>query len=178
MDIRDKSALVTGASRGLGAGLARELARRGARVVMTARGADDLDVVARTIREEGGVAHVLPADIGDKRAIHPLAGAAAALAGPVDILIHNASELGPVPLRFLLDTECEDLKRVLAVNVVGPFRLTKLLAGPMALRASGLSMVRVTTMPGRITPLFRGRRGRIWVSSSGSAIGRLAFGWK
>jgi NAD(P)-dependent dehydrogenase (short-subunit alcohol dehydrogenase family) len=138
MDIRNKSALITGASRGLGAALSRELARRGARVVMTARRADDLEAVARRIRAEGGTAHVLPADIGDKRAVHPLAGAAAALAGPVDILVHNASELGPVPLRLLLDTECEDLERVLAINLVGPFRLTKLLVGPMALRASGL----------------------------------------
>ena len=46
--------------------------------------------------------------------------------------------MGPIPLRFLLDTECEDLERVLQVNVVGPFRLTKIVAGSMALRGRGV----------------------------------------
>jgi len=53
-------------------------------------------------------------------------------------VIHNASTLGPVPLAPLLDTSCEDLERALAVNVVGPFRLTKLVAGAMALRKTGM----------------------------------------
>ena len=61
--------------------------------------------------------------------MHRIAGAAAALVGPPSIVIHNASTLGPVPMPLLLDTECEDLERVLAVNLVGPFRLTKVLAG-------------------------------------------------
>jgi NAD(P)-dependent dehydrogenase (short-subunit alcohol dehydrogenase family) len=54
------------------------------------------------------------------------------------VLVHNASTLGPTPLPLLLDTECEDLERVLAVNLVGPFRLTKAIAGSMALRGRGL----------------------------------------
>ena len=51
------------------------------------------------------------ADIGDKNSIYAIAGEAAALVGPIDILIQNASTLGPVPLRLLLDTDCEDLER-------------------------------------------------------------------
>ncbi len=132
------TALVTGASRGLGAALARELARRGARVVLVAREPGPLEEVARSIRDAGGEAHALPADVGDKRAVYALAGAAAALVGPVDVLVHNASTLGVTPLPLLLDTECEDLERVLAVNLVGPFRLTKAIAGAMALRRRGL----------------------------------------
>ena len=54
------------------------------------------------------------------------------------MLVHNASELGPTPLRLLLDTECEDLQHVLDVNLVGPFRLSKVIAGSMALRKTGL----------------------------------------
>jgi len=138
MNLKNKAALVTGASRGLGAELAKGLARRGVRLALVARGEAALEEVARVIRAEGGEAHVLPADIGDKTAIHGLAGAAAAVLGPIDLLIHNASTLGPTPLRLLLDTECEDLARVLEVNLVGPFRLTKLLAGSMALRGQGL----------------------------------------
>ena len=57
--------------------------------------------------------------------------------GPIDLLVHNASTLGPVPLRPLLDTECEDLEAVLLCNVVGPFRLSKALVGPMVLRERG-----------------------------------------
>src|SRR5262249_179130 len=89
-------------------------------------------------RGPGARARPPPADIGDKEAIHAIAGAAAALVGPIDLLIHNASTLGKTPLPLLLDTECEDLGRVLDVNVVGPFRLTKVIAGSMALRRRGV----------------------------------------
>ncbi len=133
-----KTALVTGASRGLGAALAKELARRGVRVVLVARDRDPLEETARAIVAAGGEAHALPADVGDKHAVYALAGAAAALVGPVEVLVHNASTLGPTPLPLLLDTDCEDLERVLAVNLVGPFRLTKAFAGAMALRRRGL----------------------------------------
>jgi NAD(P)-dependent dehydrogenase (short-subunit alcohol dehydrogenase family) len=138
------AALITGASRGLGAALARELARRGARLALVAREAGPLEAVAQEIRAAGGEAHAIPADVGDKKAIHAIAGAAAALVGPIDVLVHNASTLGKTPLPLLLDTECEDLERVLEVNLVGPFRLTKAIAGSMALRRRGL-VVNVTS---------------------------------
>jgi NAD(P)-dependent dehydrogenase (short-subunit alcohol dehydrogenase family) len=134
----DTSVLVTGASRGLGAALARRLGRAGARLALVARGAEDLEALAAEIRAAGGEAHALPGDVGEKRDAHRLAGAAAALVGPIDVLVHNASTLGPVPLPLLLETDCEDLERVLAVNLVGPFRLTKIIAGAMALRGRGL----------------------------------------
>ncbi|HKE18728.1 MAG TPA: SDR family oxidoreductase [Kofleriaceae bacterium] len=138
MHIRDTSSLVTGASRGLGRALAGRLAAAGSRVVMVAREAGPLERAAAEIRAAGGTAHAIAADVGDKHAIHPLAGQAAALVGPIDILINNASTLGPTPLRLLLDTECEDLERALAVNLVGPFRLSKVVAGSMALRGRGI----------------------------------------
>ena len=138
MELRGRGALITGASQGLGAALAEELAGAGARVALVARGAGALEEVAARIRAKGGEAHALPADVGDKRAVHGIAGAAAALVGPIDLLVHNASTLGPTPLRLLLDTGCEDLEQVLQTNLVGPFRLTKLIAGAMALRGSGL----------------------------------------
>jgi NAD(P)-dependent dehydrogenase (short-subunit alcohol dehydrogenase family) len=139
MDIDGKlTALVTGASRGLGAALARALARRGARVVLVARGREALDEVVRDIRAEGGEAHALVEDVGDKFSVYRIAGAAAALVGPIDLVIHNASDLGPVPLEPLSETDCEALEHVLAVNLVGPFRLTKALVGSMVLRGRGL----------------------------------------
>jgi NAD(P)-dependent dehydrogenase (short-subunit alcohol dehydrogenase family) len=141
MKIQDEGVVVTGASRGLGKELARALAKKGANVVLVARGAADLEAAVQEIRSElgsRGEVHGLAFDVGDKEAVHRIAGAAAALVGPPSIVVHNASTLGPVPMPLLLDTECEDFEQVLAVNLVGPFRLTKALAGPMILARRGL----------------------------------------
>ena len=139
MDLAGKAAIVTGASRGLGRALARQLAEAGARVVLVARSAVELEQAVSEIRAAGGEAHGLSFDVGRKEDVYPLAGAAAALVGPIDLLVHNASSLGPTPLRLLLDTECEDLCEVLETNLVGPFRLSKAIAG------SNLVKVDVTT---------------------------------
>jgi NAD(P)-dependent dehydrogenase (short-subunit alcohol dehydrogenase family) len=138
MDIQGRGVLITGASRGLGAALARALARQGARLALVARGEQALDEVAGAIRAAGGEAHAIAADVGAKDEVYAITGAAASLVGEIEVLIHNASDLGPVPLALLADTACEELERVLAVNVVGPFRLTKALVGPMLLRQRGL----------------------------------------
>jgi len=132
-----KSVVVTGASRGLGRALAEELAARGDEVVLVARSSAPLEDVVAGIRARGGRAHAIAADVGDKHAIHRIAATAQALAGPIEVVVHNASTLGPSPLALLLDTECEDFEHALAVNVVGPMRLTKALAGPMILRSRG-----------------------------------------
>jgi NAD(P)-dependent dehydrogenase (short-subunit alcohol dehydrogenase family) len=137
MQIENQGVLVTGASRGLGRALAEQLAAKGARVALVARHAGPLGDVVAGIRGRGGVAHAIEGDIADKDAIHRIAGQAHGLVGEIGIAIHNASTLGPTPLRLLLDTECEDLAAVLEANLVGPFRLTKVLAGAMALRGSG-----------------------------------------
>ncbi len=138
MNIHGTRVLITGASRGLGAALAKELAARGAKLALVARGESDLNAVVAAIRSASGDAHAIVADVGDKDEVYAIAGIAASLVGDVEIVVHNASELGPSPLRLLADTACEDLERVLAVNVVGPFRLTKALVGPMLLRGHGL----------------------------------------
>ncbi len=138
MKIQGQGALVTGASRGLGRALAEQLAARGARVALVAREVGPLRDVVGAIRARGGDAHAIVGDIADKAAIHAIAGQAQGLIGEIAIAIHNASTLGPTPLRLLLDTECEDLAQVLETNLVGPFRLTKVLAGAMAIRGAGV----------------------------------------
>ncbi len=138
MQIRNQGVLITGGSRGLGAALASELAAHGARVVVVARQKDELDALVERVRGQGGQIHGLAADVGDKEAIYKIAGAATALVGPITLLVHNASTLGPVPLKPLADTACEELEAVLATNLVGPFRLTKALLGSMALGRGGL----------------------------------------
>jgi NAD(P)-dependent dehydrogenase (short-subunit alcohol dehydrogenase family) len=137
MSFTNTTALITGASRGLGRALALLLSAAGAKVVMVARNPTELAAAVAEVTAAGGVAFGITADVGDKQQIHAIAGEAAALLGPIELLIHNASTLGPTPLPLLLDTECEDFERVLQVNLLGPFRLTKILAGAMALRGRG-----------------------------------------
>jgi len=137
MNLHGLHALVTGGSQGLGRALAFELTRHGAHVTLVARHAEALDHTVAELRASGAVAHGLVGDLGDKDAIHRIAGAAAGALGPIDLVMHNASTLGPLPMPLLLDTACEDLEQVLAVNLLGPFRLTKVLAGSMALRGRG-----------------------------------------
>lgn len=131
-------ALITGASRGLGRALALHLAARGVPVALVARDAAHLDAVAREIRAAGGVALAIPEDMADKSAPHRVAQAAAGLGAPVDLVVHAASTLGPLPMPLLADTACEDLAAVLETNLIGPFRLTKILLGSMLLRGRGV----------------------------------------
>jgi NAD(P)-dependent dehydrogenase (short-subunit alcohol dehydrogenase family) len=132
-----ETALITGASQGLGRALAEALAGRGVTVALVARNQDKLEATVAAIRQAGGHAFGIVGDIADKETTHRISGQAAALLGTIDLLVHNASELGPIPLELLLDTACEDLERVFAVNLVGPFRLAKTVVGPMLLRGSG-----------------------------------------
>src|SRR5262245_33748251 len=138
------NALVTGGSRGLGRALGEALADAGARVVLVARAAEPLDDAVAAIRRAGGEAYAIAADVADKDAPHAVAGQAAALLGSIDLLVNNASTLGPVPLRLLLDTDCEDLESALSVNLVGPFRLAKPILGSMVLRGRGI-MIGITS---------------------------------
>jgi NAD(P)-dependent dehydrogenase (short-subunit alcohol dehydrogenase family) len=133
MDLRDRTVLVTGGSRGLGAAFGRAAARAGARVVLVARSANEVEAVAADIRAAGRTAHAIVADVGDAESATSIASAAAALAGPVDVLVHNASVLRP-----LLDTPPADFVRALEVNLLGPFRLSQAVVGSMVLRGQGL----------------------------------------
>ena len=129
--------IVTGASRGLGAALAEALGRAGARLVLIARDREALDGVAERIRREGGEAHAVAVDVAVPESAARIAGTAAALVGPVEVVIHNAGSLGPVPLVPLADTSDADFEQALATNVLGPFRLTRTLVGSMVLRGRG-----------------------------------------
>lgn len=133
-----KVALVTGASQGLGRALATELAEAGLAVALVARHAAPLEAAAAALRAAGHTALAVPADVGDPDAAARVVGQVTAALGPIDVLVHNASTLGPVPLRPLLDLTDADVRAVLEVNVLGPFRLTRLVAGQMALRGRGL----------------------------------------
>src|SRR5918992_5679803 len=122
---------ITGGTSGLGLALVRELLGRGARVAFVARTRERVEQVAR---DHAG-AHGIVGDISAKDDIYPIAVQVVGELGGLDVLVNNASDLGPVPLAMLSDTECEDLDRAFATNVIGPFRLTKALLGALAASA-------------------------------------------
>jgi NAD(P)-dependent dehydrogenase (short-subunit alcohol dehydrogenase family) len=100
VDLKGKIALVTGASRGIGAAIAKALAAAGAHVVLTARNAKDLEIIEQQIFEAGGAATIAPLDLTDGESIARLAAAIQQRWGKLDILILNAAMLGsltPVP---------------------------------------------------------------------------------
>jgi NAD(P)-dependent dehydrogenase (short-subunit alcohol dehydrogenase family) len=121
---------VTGGTSGLGLALVRLLAARGARVAFVARTAPTVERVAN----ETGACGIV-GDVGRKEDIYPLALQIAGNLGGLDALINNASSLGPTPLALLADTQCEELDEALAVNLIGPFRLTRALLGALAASA-------------------------------------------
>jgi NAD(P)-dependent dehydrogenase (short-subunit alcohol dehydrogenase family) len=124
-------AAVTGGTSGLGRALVAELLSRGARVAFVARHAEE---VRRTALELPG-SHGLVGDVSRKDDIYPLTLQITGILGGLDVLVNNASSLGPVPLALLADTSCEDLELAIDTNVVGPFRLTKALLGSLAASA-------------------------------------------
>lgn len=119
---------VTGGTSGLGLALVRRFVADGAQVAFVAR--DPARVAQVAARHPG--AHGVVGDISRKEDIHPIALQIAGELGGLDVLINNASSLGPTPLALLADTDCEDLEGALATNLVGPFRLTKALLGALA----------------------------------------------
>src|SRR5262252_1357708 len=124
-------AAITGGTSGLGLALVDELTRRGAQVAFVARGRDRVERVAGA---HAGT-HGIVGDISLKEDAHPIAIQIVGELGGLDVLVNNASDLGPTPLKLLADTECEELERALATNVLGPFRLTKALLGALSASA-------------------------------------------
>ena len=131
MTIQGLRVAITGGTSGLGLALVHELVNRGARVAFVARTRERVEQV----RREHPGAHGIVGDVSVKEDIYPIAMQITGELGGLDVLINNASELGPTPLRMLSDTECEDLEHVYATNVFGPFRLTKALMGALAASA-------------------------------------------
>jgi NAD(P)-dependent dehydrogenase (short-subunit alcohol dehydrogenase family) len=129
-DLKELRVAVTGGISGLGLALVRRLIGRGAQVAFIARNAK---AVAQIANETGGYGIV--GDVGRKEDIYPIALQITGNLGGLDVLINNASALGPTPLSLLADTECEELEQALRVNLLGPFRLTKALFGALATSA-------------------------------------------
>jgi NAD(P)-dependent dehydrogenase (short-subunit alcohol dehydrogenase family) len=137
-------AVITGASKGLGREIARLFARRGARLVLVARGEPALRAVAG---EVSGVTDVLalPADVAEEA--EQIARAALDRFGRVDVLINNASDIGPSPMPALEAYPWEELLRVFRVNAAAPLHLIQLLLPQMKARGEGV-IINVTSDAG------------------------------
>jgi len=122
---------LTGGTSGLGLALMDELLARGATVAFVARRAQRVASVAATRTKVAGIV----GNIAMKDDIYALALQINGVLGGVDVLVNNASSLGPVPLALFADTNCEDFESALATNVLGPFRLTRALLGSLAAAA-------------------------------------------
>ena len=138
-----RTALITGASRGLGFAFATHLARTGWRLVIDARTASDLSVAAQALQQVAdGTVIAIDGDVTDPQHGAALVAAAEDL-GDLELLVNNASTLGPSPLPSLADHPLAALAHVYDVNVVAPLRLTQL-ALP-ALRRTHGTIVNVTS---------------------------------
>jgi len=123
MNIHD-IVLITGASKGLGLALARQFARRGNRLVINARNIEALEKAREELARQTEVLAV-GGDVSESAEY--IAARAIERFGRVDILINNASELGPSPMPQLLDHGWQSLERIFRVNVIAPIHLTQLL---------------------------------------------------
>ncbi|MGO4598826.1 SDR family NAD(P)-dependent oxidoreductase [Terrabacter sp. 2RAF25] len=132
------TALISGATRGLGRALADALAARGWDLVVTARSAADVAETVGSLRRHGHRAVGVAGDVSDAGHRSEVVDVVRELAGPngLDLLVNNASALGPVPLRPLRELTTDDLAGVLAVNVVAPHALLRELLA-LVVKASG-----------------------------------------
>ena len=112
----DKVILVTGASSGIGEGIARELGAAGANVLLGARRSDLLEAVAQDINEAGGTAEAMPLDVTDRAAMTAFARKAVDVWGRIDVLVNNA---GVMPLSPLAAGKHDEWERMVDVNIKG-----------------------------------------------------------
>lgn len=148
-DMDNKICLITGASRGLGKALALEFGRRSAKLVINSRSssAKELAETERELRDLGVQVLSVTADVSLRADVERLAGEALARFSHVDVLVNNASALGPTPMPYLIDTLIDDFELVIRTNMQGPFMLTRALVGQMIARKSG-SIINVSSDAG------------------------------
>ena len=145
IDLTGRVAVVTGGGRGIGAAVARGLAEAGARVVVSARSAGQIEGVARELAAAGHEARALVCDVTDPESVDRLLGAAETELGPVDILVNNAGVSSSAPLRRV---ELEEWNRLMTVNATGTFLCTRAFLPGMIANGWG-RVINVASVAGR-----------------------------
>jgi len=154
--LTDTLALVTGASRGIGAATAIALAAEGAHVILTARTARNLESVEQQIFDAGGSATIAPLDLTEADAIGRLAGAVEERWGRLDTLVLNAATLGSLAAVPAIDPK--ELARTLTLNVSAPAALIAAFDGLMR-RARAARVIGITSSVGRTPRAYWGAYG-------------------
>ena len=147
-DLTGKVALITGASKGIGEAIARFFAAYGAKVVINSRKQEDLDIVAKSIRDAGGECSGIAANAGDMKGCQALIEKVIAIYGGLDILVNNAAT-NPV-YGSLLNSEEWAFDKIMNVNVKAPFALANL-AHPYMKKQGGGSVINISSIAG-LTP--------------------------
>lgn len=154
--LQDKLALVTGASRGIGAATAVALADQGAHVILTARTAAALEEVEQVIFDAGGSATIAPLDLTQADAIARLASAIGERWEALDVMVLNAGTLGTLAAVPAIDPK--ELAQVLTLNVSAPAALIQSF-DPMLRRSSGARVIGITSSVGRQPRAYWGAYG-------------------
>lgn len=144
LDLTGNVALVTGASAGIGAGIAKRLAEAGASTAIHYRGGrDDAEALAASIRGAGGTAMTVHAELTDLASVEAAFGAIADDLGPVDIVVNNAARQTHSTLR---DMSSEEWRNMMAVNLDGVFNVTKVATEALIARGAGGSIVNIASI--------------------------------
>ncbi len=169
MRINSQAAVITGASSGIGAELARQLAGLGVPVGLIARRADRLDALASQITQAGGVAHVAVADVADPRAIRDVIHSLADRLGPIDLLVANAGVANP---SSALEFSADSFERMVRVNVLGVAHAIEAVL-PAMLRQGRGHLVGISSLAA-----YRGLPGSAGYSASKAAVSTLLEGFR
>ena len=144
-DLTGKVAIVTGSSRGIGRAIAEAMAAQGARVIISSRKADACEVVAKSIRDKGGEAHVIPCNVSDIAQLHSLVDKTVAQYGGLDILVCNAAVN---PYYGPMATMPEDAyDKIMHCNVKANIQLCNK-AAPLIVSRGGGSIIIVSSIAG------------------------------
>jgi NAD(P)-dependent dehydrogenase (short-subunit alcohol dehydrogenase family) len=161
MKLKDKVAIVTGAGRGLGRSVALAFGRQGAKVVLAARGKDEINQLAEQLRALRKDAIAIPTDISDEDQVNLLVKRTLEVYGTVDILVNNAGARGPIgPIH---STSLSDWEQALRVNLTSAFLCSKAVLPTMMGKKEGKIINVATTMTLRpnLTPYMVAKAGLI-----------------